>query len=171
MKIKSKIDVITNSSSEVFIFRDIKNPGELKRYIKSKTDVMSEPWLFTEKDIPNCDISFYHETPNTPETRFKALCKLLEKDKEECRECIRFGVEYKDYHKLYKKFLKSKLPASVFLRKYTDQEIKHYLEIGDPWDAHHLLGCWISNWCEEYVDYGIIEDLKNKYKNSTYISH
>ena len=53
MKIKSLSDVITNSSHEVFIFRDIKDPGELKRYIKSKTDVMSEPWLFKEEDTFN----------------------------------------------------------------------------------------------------------------------
>ena len=171
MKIKSLSDVITNSSHEVFIFRDIKDPGELKRYIKSKTDVMIEPWLFKEEDIKDVDISRYHETPNTPESRFEALRDLLENDKEKYGKCTRFEVQYKDYHKLYKKFLKSKLPASIFLGKYTDQEIKHYLEVGDPWDAHHLIGCWISDWYEDYVDYEILEDLEKKYKNSEYIAH
>lgn len=156
MKIKTQLDVITNSSSEVFILRNkVKTPLGLTKFYYSEFlkwkagEEVKDPLLF------DCLIDIFLDITDANEISKMRdrLAKALVEDADYHCLTRRFYYEYAEYHKLlkkYNKFRKAKnqrLPnnedtINEFLKRYRDED---------------LLEAWISS------EPKAISKLDNKY--------
>ena len=158
MKIKTQLDVITNSSSEVFILRNrVKTPFSATKFYYSEFlkwkagEEVKDSYFF---DCLTSTKLFLDVTDNDEISMMRQkLTKALMEDADYHSLTRRFSCEFAEYHKLLKKYNKFRKANNQRLPN-NEETVKEFLE---RYKDEDLIGAWISS------EPRAISKLDNKY--------
>jgi hypothetical protein len=150
IKIKNVSDVITNSSSEVFVFKTKKSPSEVFEQLKEFTSGFCLPEIFNYKKFLEDktyrsdwqELEIHWKDTSDPCNVLNELIEMFSYDWENYKDEPRFSSSYATYHKYFKKFKKecrekrlrnpNKEDIHQFLNKYSTDTLIEMWTSGEP---------------------------------------